>query len=168
MSEATFEQANLQLSCTTAREPRLRDAREWLPTISIRNSGRREKSVRQQQENANMRQVLTYGDGRQHVQSRPRQRRPSFETAAKNGPRSSSKAGPCRLARNVASQKFLASRSSCKRLEAWREKNSPGSNAAIRKVIAQMREARQAGRRSRRNSSGYREALNRKEGSKSI
>jgi len=27
------------------------------------------------------------------------------------------------------------------RLEAWREKRSPGSNEAIRKVIAQMRQA---------------------------
>ena len=46
-----------------------------------------------------------------------------------------------------ASQKFLGNlEAHCKRLEAWREKNSPGSNAAIRKVIAQMREARQGGK----------------------
>src|SRR5437773_245574 len=45
------------------------------------------------------------------------------------------------------SQKFLGNlEAHCKRLEAWREKNSPGSNAAIRKVIAQMREARQGGK----------------------
>jgi len=46
-----------------------------------------------------------------------------------------------------ASKKFLGNlEAHCTRLEAWREKNSPGSNAAIRKVIAQMREAKQGGK----------------------
>jgi len=38
-----------------------------------------------------------------------------------------------------ASQKFLGNlEAHSVRLEAWREKTSPGSNAAIRKVIEQM------------------------------
>jgi hypothetical protein len=44
-----------------------------------------------------------------------------------------------------ASQKFLGNlEAHCTRLEAWREKRSPGSNAAIRKVIEQMSLAKQA------------------------
>jgi hypothetical protein len=44
-----------------------------------------------------------------------------------------------------SSQKFLSNlEEQCKRLEAWREKNSPGSNAAIRKMMPQMQQASQA------------------------
>jgi len=44
-----------------------------------------------------------------------------------------------------SSPNFLANlEEQCKRLEAWREKRSPGSNEAIRKVLAQMQQATQA------------------------
>jgi hypothetical protein len=44
-----------------------------------------------------------------------------------------------------SNQHFLVNlEKQCERLEAWREKRDPGSNAAIRNVIAQMYQARQA------------------------
>jgi hypothetical protein len=44
-----------------------------------------------------------------------------------------------------ASQKFLGNlEAHCTRLETWREKGSPGSNAAIRKVIEQVYQAKQS------------------------
>jgi len=44
-----------------------------------------------------------------------------------------------------SSPHFLANlETQCNRLEAWREKRSPGSNEAIRKVLAQMQQATQA------------------------
>jgi len=44
-----------------------------------------------------------------------------------------------------SSKKFLGNlETHSTRLEAWREKTSPGSNAAIRKVIEQMYQAKQA------------------------
>ena len=44
-----------------------------------------------------------------------------------------------------SSPKFLINlEQHCNRLESWREKRNPGSNAAIRKVLAQMQQAGQA------------------------
>jgi hypothetical protein len=44
-----------------------------------------------------------------------------------------------------SSPKFLANlEEQVKRLEAWREKRNPGSNEAIRKMLAQMRQMMQA------------------------
>ena len=46
-----------------------------------------------------------------------------------------------------SSPNFLANlEENAKRLEAWREKRSPGSNEAIRKMMAQMIQASQAGK----------------------
>ena len=45
------------------------------------------------------------------------------------------------------SQKVFANlEDHAKRLEAWREKHNPGSNEAIRNVLAQMQQVRQAAR----------------------
>ena len=44
-----------------------------------------------------------------------------------------------------SSPKFLANlEENCTKLEAWRERRNPGSNAAIRRVMQQMREGAQA------------------------
>ena len=44
-----------------------------------------------------------------------------------------------------SSPKFLANlEEHCNRLEAWRDKRNPGSNDAIRKVMAQMQQAVEA------------------------
>jgi hypothetical protein len=44
-----------------------------------------------------------------------------------------------------SSPNFLANLETlCEHLEAWREKRSPGSNEAIRKVLAQMQQGTQA------------------------
>jgi hypothetical protein len=44
-----------------------------------------------------------------------------------------------------SSPKFLGNlEEQCRRLEAWREKRSPGSNQAIRNMLAQMQQASQA------------------------
>jgi hypothetical protein len=43
-----------------------------------------------------------------------------------------------------ASKQFLGNlEAHCTRLEAWREKRSPGSNAAFRKIIEQVNQAKQ-------------------------
>jgi len=79
MSEATFEQANLQLKLYDhAARPRLREARNGFPTISIANAGRRDENLPPgSKENANMRPgAHLLGDGCEHVEPRPRQRRP--------------------------------------------------------------------------------------------
>ena len=152
MSDATFEQANLQLKLyDLRREPRLREAREWFSNhfhpqtlddvMKICPPGSKE--------NANMRQVLTYWEMVASMSSRGLLNEDLlFENGGEEWAAFQQVKPVLAGWREMfASQKFLGNlEAHCKRLEAWREKNSPGSNAAIRKVIAQMREARQGGK----------------------
>ena len=150
MSEATFEQANLQIRLyDLRREPRLREAREWYSdhfhpqtlddVMKICPPGSKE--------NAYMRQVLTYWE---MVASMSNRGLLNEDLLFENGGEEWAvfqQAKPVLAAwrEMFASKKFLRNlEAHSERLEAWREKTSPGSNAAIRKVIEQMYQAKQA------------------------
>jgi len=150
MSEATFEQANLQLKLyDLRREPRLREAREWFSdhfhpqtlddVMRICPAGSKE--------NANMRQVLTYWE---MVASMSNRGLVNEDLLFENGGEewaAFQQVKPVLAAwrEMFASQKFLGNlEAHSVRLEAWREKTSPGSNAAIRKVIEQMYQGKQS------------------------
>jgi len=151
MSEAAFEQATLQLKLyDLRREPKLREARNGFPIIfhpqSLDDVMRICPRAAKRMPKCAGPHVL--GDGCEHVQSRPSERGPPLRKYRRRvGRIPASEAGVGRLARNVRQQEFLGNlEAHCARLEAWREKTSPGSNAAIRKVIAQMHEAKQGGK----------------------
>jgi hypothetical protein len=150
MGQATVEQATLQLKLyDLRREPRLREAREWFSdhfhpqslddVMKICPPGSKE--------NASMRQVLTYWE---MVASMVNRGLVDEDLIFENGGEewaTFQQVKPVLSAwrEMFASQKFLGNLESfCTRLEAWREKRSPGSNAAIRKVIEQMVQAKQA------------------------
>lgn len=150
MSEASFEQANLHLKLyDLRREPRLREAREWFSdhfhpqslddVMIICPPGSKE--------NAYMRQVLSYWE---MVASMANRGLLDQELFFENGGEEWAVFQQVKPVLGgwremFASKKFLGNlETHCTRLEAWREMTSPGSNAAIRKVIAQMVEAKQA------------------------
>jgi len=150
MSEATFDEANLQIRLyDLRREPRLREAREWFSdhfypqtlddVMRICPPGSKE--------NAHMRQVLSYWEMVASMSNRGLLNEDLlFENAGEEWA-AFQQAKPVLAAwrEMFASKKFLANlEAHCLRLEAWREKTSPGSNAAIRKVIEQMYQAKQA------------------------
>jgi hypothetical protein len=152
MGQATVGQATLQLKLyDLRREPRLREAREWFSNhfhpqnlddvMKICPPGSRE--------NASMRQVLTYWE---MVASMTNRGLVDEDLVFENGGEEWAifqqvKPVLAGWREMFASQKFLGNLEAyCTRLEAWREKRSPGSNAAIRKVISQMREAKQGGK----------------------
>jgi hypothetical protein len=150
MSEATFEQANLQIKLyDLRREPRLREAREWFSdhfhpqnledVMKICPPGSKE--------NAYMRQVLSYWE---MVASMANRNLLDQELFFENG---GEQWGVFQQVKPVlagwremfASKNFLGNlEANCTKLEAWREKTSPGSNAAIRKVMEQMYQAKQS------------------------
>lgn len=152
MSEATFEQANLQIKLyDLRREARLREAREWFSdhfhpqtlddVMKICPPGTRE--------NAHMRQVLTYWEMFASMSNRGLLNEDLlFENASEEwAVFQQTKPVLAGWREMFGNRKFLGNlEAHCARLEAWREKTSPGSNAAIRKVIAQMREAKQGGK----------------------
>jgi hypothetical protein len=152
MGQATVEQATLQLKLyDLRRESRLREAREWFSdhfhpqnlddVMKICPPGSKE--------NASMRQVLTYWE---MVASMTNRGLVDEDLTFENGGEewaAFQQVKPVLSAwrEMFASQKFLGNlEAHCTRLEAWREKRSPGSNAAIRKVIEQMSLAKQAAR----------------------
>ena len=149
MSEATFEQANLQIKLyDLRREPRLREAREWFSdhfhpqtlddVMKICPPGSKE--------NAHMRQVLTYWEMVASMSNRGLLNEDLlFENTGEEWAVFQQVKPVLGGWREMfASKKFLGNlEAHCTRLEAWREKTSPGSNAAIRKVIEQMYEVKQ-------------------------
>ena len=152
MNEATFEQANLQIKLyDLRREPRLREAREWFSdhfhpqtledVMKICPPGSRE--------NAHMRQVLTYWELVTSMSNRGLLNEDLlFENPGEEWAVFQQVKPVIAGWREMFSNKnFLGNlEKHCTRLEAWREKRNPGSNAAIRKVMAQVREAKQAGK----------------------
>jgi hypothetical protein len=149
MGEATFEQANLQLKLyDLRREPRLREAREWFSdhfhpqnlddVMKICPPGSKE--------NAYMRQVLTYWEMVASMANRGLVDGDLlFETGGEEWAAFQQVKPVLTAWREMfGSQKFLGNlETHSARLEAWREKRSPGSNAAIRKVIEQTYQAKQ-------------------------
>ena len=150
MSEATFEQANLQLKLyDLRREPRLREAREWFSddfhpqslddVMKICPPGSKE--------NAFMRQVLTYWEMVASMSNRGLLNEDLlFESGGEEWATFQQVKPVLAGWREMfASQNFLGNlEAHCARLETWREKRSPGSNAAIRKVIEQVYQAKQS------------------------
>jgi len=149
MGEVTNEQVNLMLRLfEERREPRLREAREWFAAnFHVKTQ---EDMMRVcppgSKENAYMRMVLGYWEMVASIVNRGLIDEDLFFES--NG----EQWGVWEQVKPVigawramfSSPKFLANlEEQCKRLEAWREAHNPGSNEAIRKVMAQMREATQ-------------------------
>jgi hypothetical protein len=149
MSEATFEQANLQLKLyELRREAKLREAREWFSdhfhpqtldnVMKVCPPGSRE--------NAFMRQVLTYWEMVAGMSNRGLLNEDLlFESSGEEWAVFQQVKPVLSAWREMfASKQFLGNlEAHCTRLEAWREKRSPGSNAAFRKIIEQVNQAKQ-------------------------
>jgi hypothetical protein len=150
MGEVTNEQANLLLRLyEDRREPRLREAREW---FANNFHAKKLEEVMQicppgSQENAYMRQVLSYWEMVASIANRGLIDEELFFENAGEQWATFEQVKPVlgEWRAMFSSPKFLANlEESCKRLEAWREKRNPGSNAAIRRVLEQAYQARQA------------------------
>jgi hypothetical protein len=150
MGEVTNEQVNLMLRLyEERREPRLREAREWFfANFHVKNQ---EDLMRVcppgSQGNTYMRMVITYWEMVASIVNRGLIDQDFFFE------NSGEQWAVFELVKPViaewramfSSPKFLANlEEQCKRLEVWRENQNPGSTAAIRKMMAQMQEARQA------------------------
>ncbi len=139
MGEVTNEQVNLMLRLfEERRETRLREAREWFgANFHVKSMDR---------ENAYVRMVLGYWEMVASIVNRGLIDEDFFFES--NGEQwvvweqVKPVIGAWRAM--FSSPNFLANlEEQVRRLETWREKRSPGSNEAIRKVLAQMREATQ-------------------------
>jgi hypothetical protein len=149
MGEVTHEQVNLMLRLfEERRESRLREARDWFAANFHVNSP--EDIMRicppGSQGNAFMRMVLSYWEMVASIVNRGLIDEDFFFES--NGEQWAvfEQVKPVLAAWRAmfSSPKFLANlEEQCKRLEAWREKRNPGSNKAIRKMMAQMLQASQ-------------------------
>jgi hypothetical protein len=150
MGEVTNEQVNLMLRLfEERREAKLRDARDWFAAnFHVKTE---EDLLRVcppgSQGNTYMRMVLGYWEMVASIVNRGLIEEEFFFES--NGEQwvvweqVKPVIGAWRAM--FSSPNFLANlEKHCGRLEAWREKRSPGSNEAIRKVMAQMRQAVQA------------------------
>jgi len=150
MGEVTNEQVNLMLRLyEERREPRLREAREWFSAnFHVKNA---EDVLRVcpmgSKENAYMRMVLTYWEMVASIVNRGFIDQDFF---FENGGEQwavweqvKPVVAPWR--EMFGNPKFLANlEEQCKRLEAWREKNCPGSSEKMRTMFAQMQQSAQA------------------------
>jgi hypothetical protein len=155
MGEVTHEQVNLMLRLyDTRREPRLREAREWFATNFYPTTPEEVMKVCPpgSQESAFMRMVVSYWEmvasivnrglidedfffensGEQWmVWERMKVIAPAFRAMFKNP------------------HAFENLQKHSERLEAWREKHSPGAAEAMRQMMKQMREAALANAKTR-------------------
>jgi len=150
MREVTNEQVNLMLRLyEERREPRLREAREWFfANFHVKNVDDMMRVCPPGSPgNAYMRMVITYWEMVASIVNRGLIDEDFFFE------NSGEQWAVFELVKPVisawramfSSPRFLANlEEQCKRLEAWREKNSPGSNEAIRKMMAQMQQTQQA------------------------
>ncbi|MGA8220902.1 MAG: hypothetical protein WB780_04550 [Candidatus Acidiferrales bacterium] len=150
MGEVTHEQVNLLLRLyDMRREPRLREAREWfLANFHVKSQqdamGLYPPGSR---ENANMRMVLSYWEMVASIANRGLVDEDLFfENSGEQWAVWEQVKPVVGAWRSMfSSPKFLANlEEHCTRLEVWREKHNPGSNAAIRKMRQHMQEAMQA------------------------
>ena len=149
MGEVTNEQVNLMLRLfEERRETRLREAREWFGANFHVKSMEEVTRVCPpgSKENAYVRMVLGYWEMVASIVNRGLIDEEFFFES--NGEQwvvweqVKPVIGAWRAM--FSSPNFLANlEEQVRRLETWREKRSPGSNEAIRKVLAQMREATQ-------------------------
>jgi hypothetical protein len=149
MSEVNIEQVNLLLKLyDMRREPKLREARDWFmknfhpqtveDVMKIAPPG--------SEENAYMRQVLTYWEMVASIANRGLIEQEFFfeNTGEQWGVFEQIKPVLASWRQMFSSPKFLANlEENVTKLEAWRERRNPGSNAAIRRVMQQMRAAMQ-------------------------
>jgi len=150
MGEVTNEQANLLLRLyEDRREPKLREAREWFSAnFHVKNT---EDALRicpiGSKENAYMRMVFSYWEMVASIVNRGLIDEDFFfENSGEQWVAWEQVKPVVAPWRSMFSNpKFLANlEEHCKRLEAWREKNNPGSTEAMRKLYAQMQETVQA------------------------
>lgn len=152
MGEVTHEQVNLLLRLyDTRREPRLREAREWYGANFFPKSP--EEAMRLvppgSRENAYMRMVLSYWEMVASIVNRGLIDEDFFfENTGEQWVAFEQVKPILPIWRAMFnSPKFLGNlEEQCRRLEAWREKRNPGSNEAIRKMMAQMQQAMQTQR----------------------
>ena len=150
MGEVTNEQVNLMLRLfEERREPRLREAREWFSANFHAKTA--EDLMRvcppSSKENASMRMVLSYWEMVASIVNRGLIEEDFFFESSGEQWVVWEQLKPVIGAWRVmfSSPKFLANlEEHCNRLEAWRDKRNPGSNDAIRKVMAQMQQAVEA------------------------
>jgi len=149
MGQVTHEQVNLLLKLyDTRREPRLREARDWYGTnfhaktpedvMRIAPPGSRE--------NAYMRMVLTYWEMVASIVNRGLIDEDFFFENSGEQWVVFEQVKPVLATWRAmfSSPHFLGNlEEQCKRLEAWREKRSPGSTEAMRKMMAQMQQMMQ-------------------------
>lgn len=147
MGEVTNEQVNLMLRLyEDRREPRLREAREWFAAnFHVKDADELMKVCPQGSPgNASMRMVLTYWEMVASIVNRGLIDEDFFfENSGEQWAvweQVKPVIGTWRAM--FSSPKFLANlEEQVKRIEAWREKRNPGSNEAIRKMMARMRQA---------------------------
>ncbi len=152
MGEVTNEQVNLMLRLyEDRREPRLREAREWFAAnFHVKNQEEMMRvSPPGSQGNTYVRMVLGYWEMVASIVNRGLIDEDFFfENSGEQWvvwEQMKPVIGATRAM--FSSPKFLSNlEEQVRRLEAWREKRSPGSNEAIRKVLAQMQQATQAPR----------------------
>jgi hypothetical protein len=152
MGEVTNEQVNLMLRLyEDRREPRLREARDWFSAnFHVKTA---EDLTRVcppgSQGNVYMRMVLGYWEMVASIVNRGLIDEDLFfeNTGEQWGVWEQVKPVIVAWRAMFSSPKFLGNlEQHCNRLESWREKRNPGSNEAIRKVLAQMQQATQAGK----------------------
>lgn len=149
MSEATHEQVNLMLKLyDMRREAKLREARDWMgANFDVKNLDDVMRVCPPgTKENTYMRMVLGYWEMVASIVNRGLiEEELFFENSGEQWAvweQVKPVIGAWRAM--FANQHFLANlEKQAERLEAWREKRDPGSNAAIRSVIAQMRQSQQ-------------------------
>ena len=149
MGEVTNEQANLMLRLyEERREPKLREARDWFSAnFHVKTADDLMRVCPPgSKENTCMRMVLGYWEMVASIVNRGLIDEEFFFES--NGEQWAvfEQVKPVLGAWRAmfSSPHFLANlEKQCNRLEAWREKRSPGSNEAIRKVLAQMQQATQ-------------------------
>src|SRR6266576_4477629 len=150
MGQVTSEHVNLMLRLyEERREPRLREAREWFSAnFHVKNE---EELIRVcppgSDGNRCMRMVLGYWEMVASIVNRGLIDEEFFFESSGEQWSVWEQVKPVIVAWRAmfSSPKFLGNlEQHCNRLESWREKRNPGSNAAIRKVLAQMQQASQA------------------------
>ena len=150
MGEVTNKQVNLMLRLyEDRREPRLREARDWFSAnFHVKTADDLMRVCPPgSKENTYMRMVLGYWEMVASIVNRGLIDEDFFFES--NGEQWAvwEQVKPVIGAWRAmfSSPHFLGNlETQCQRLEAWREKRSPGSNDAIRKVLAQMQQASQA------------------------
>jgi len=150
MGQVTNEQVNLMLRLyEERREPKLREARDWFSAnFHVKTADDLMRVCPPgSKENTYMRMVLGYWEMVASIVNRRLIDEEFFFES--NGEQwvVFEQVKPVLGAWRAmfSSPHFLANlETQCNRLEAWREKRSPGSNEAIRKVLAQMQQGAQA------------------------